>query len=154
MNRYFKTIYITCTFLLCSISQGEEEKQSILVSAARITSAEQSSNGTVQIGFIVHEPSKVRGTRFHANCDSKNRSVVRTKYPIGGLFRVSISDDLLGQLKEQKAEREGDESIIDKGIDPMRISNLIILPEVDFSLIEESISAYIPAQPVATGQRR
>ena len=80
--------------------------------------------------------------------------MVRTKYPIGGLFRVSISDDLLGQLKEQKAEREGDESIIDKGIDPMRISNLIILPEVDFSLIEESISAYIPAQPVATGQRR
>jgi len=154
MNRYFKTIYITCTFLLCSISQGEEEKQSILVSVARITSAEQSSSDTVQIGFIVHEPSEIRGSRFHTICASKNRTEVRTKYPLSSLFQVSLPGDLLNKLKEQKKEREGDESVIDKGVDPRMISNLVISPEVNFSTIEESISAYIPAQPAATGQRR
>ena len=44
--------------------------------------------------------------------------------------------------KKLKEEIERDESTIDTGIDPRMISNLIITPKVDFSLIDESISKY------------
>ena len=154
MKRYICTIYIACALLLFSNLQGEEVKQSILISISRITSAEQSPSDTVLIGFIVHEPSEIRGARFYTNCANKKRSEVRSEYPISGLFKLSAPANLLSKLKEQKEEREADELTIDRGIDPRMISNLIITTEVNFSLIEESISAYAQAQPVATGQRR
>lgn len=154
MNKTLNIIYIACTLLLFSSLQAEREKQSILVSVARITSAEQSPSNMVQIGFIAHEPTEIRGSRFYTNCASKERSEVRAEYPLSKLFRMSVSAELLKQLKDQKEEIEGDESIIDRGIDPRRISNLVISPEVNFSIIEESISPYTTAQPDASGQRR
>ncbi|MGB0744022.1 MAG: ExbD/TolR family protein [Opitutales bacterium] len=141
MNKILKPLCIACALIVFSNLQGEEIEKSLLVSVARITSAEQSSSDLVQIEFIVHEPSKIRGTRFHTNCASMNRSEVRTEYPLSKLLRVSASTILFNKLKEQKEEIESDQSIIDRGIDPSRISNLINSPEVDFNLFEESISA-------------
>jgi hypothetical protein len=150
MNRIFNTIYIVCALLLFSNLQGEEDRHDILVSIAYITSAEQSSSDTVQVGFKAHEPSEIRGSLFYANCDSKDRAKVRSKYPLSGLFIVSVSEDLLNKLKKQKEERERDQLTVDTGIDPRMISNLIMLAEVKFSLIEDSIREYTTtaAQPV------
>ena len=147
MNKSFHTIFITCALLLFANLHGEEEKQSMLVSIERITSAEQSSSDTVQIRFRAHEPIEIRGSLFYAVCASKDRAKVRSEYPLSGLFTVSAPEDLFNKLKKQKEEGEPSQSAVDKGIDPRRISHAFITPEVNFSLIEDSIRAYTTAQP-------
>lgn len=142
MKTHSPILHFAYLFLLLASLKGEETIPSILVSVAGIDSAEQSSSGSVQIIFTAHEPSTVRSAQLYTICDSVDRAKVREEYPLSGLFTLLIPRDLFNELKAQKEKREKDQSTIDKGIDPKMISNLVIIPKVDFSLIKKSIARF------------
>ncbi|MBC2602300.1 hypothetical protein [Puniceicoccus vermicola] len=126
-----------CLLLLVPVPlKGQSED--VLVSVDRIQSSELSPKGRVDLFFKVHEPIDARGSMFMIGCDNEDRARVRKEFPLDSLWAITVPHDFLVRLEKMKSGMERDEEIIDKGIDPRRISNAHVVPEIKMDEIQKA----------------
>lgn len=140
LSRIYQIAYIV---LFAGTANAAENREQILVSVNRIISAEQSHTKQVQITFTVHEPATVKSSQFVTTTESKDRSEIRSEYPISGLFSIMVPLDFFNKLKAQRERTNHSEEIVDSGIDPRRISDSIMLPEINFTILEETRKPHV-----------
>ena len=122
-------------------SAGEPRKEEIVASVTTVVHPKNAIADTVTLTMTVHTPSDLGGFQFQIVTESKERAKVRAEFPVGSLQTLVLPTKISEELKKQIKAHASVEKTLDRGIDPMMISQVFLLPAV--SILE------LPQRPVA-----
>ena len=123
--------------MLADFSYADAEREEkIVASITRVVHPKNGIADTVSIQMTIHSPSRLGGFQFIVVTESTERAKIRAKFPTGSLQTLGLPANTLKELEAQIDAHIAVEKTLDKGIDPMVISQIFLLPSV--SLLELS----------------
>lgn len=103
----------------------------VVASVVSIAKREAPLSAGIEVEFMVHDPERLRATKFILVVNSADRAHVRAAHPIGLLESVELPASTVEALVKQRKTWESTERQIDNGTRPEMISKAILLPSVD-----------------------
>jgi len=115
----------TLAFVLVGLTQAQEPVR-VVASVARIWVTPPPLAATVSVMLLVHTPIEFRGLEIQLTDENLSRADARSKFPIGSTFALSVPLPVVDILKKEKRQDEDVQRLLDQGIDPRRISTVVI----------------------------
>ncbi|MDA3873734.1 MAG: hypothetical protein PF795_07210 [Kiritimatiellae bacterium] len=124
-------------FFVCTLQLGSSEASSTATPEVRLLVSVSNISGVavhddaLKIFYTVHQPETLTGSLFVVLLPFRDRAAIRKERPLGSLHTLSVTSTFAGTLKEQSTAREKEQTQIDAGIDPRKLSSAILLPNLE-----------------------
>ncbi len=141
-------LVLLLSLLPCLSFADTERKEKIVALVTRVDAPQPDRADTVTLTMIIHRPSRFGGFQLQIATESTVRAEIREDFPVGSLQIFELPNKIMKQLEDQVDSHISLEKTLDTGIDPMKISQLFLVPSVKISGLPKEPFEYA----VNTGQ--
>ncbi len=124
-------LYALAIFAVVPASAAEALR--VVASVVRVHEEGAPMKPGVYIDFVVHAPAEFRGlpiTMFAAGAPRRAR---RAEFPVGALFALQVPDAVCAALKKAKLDEDHIQRMIDDGVKPEMISQIVAPAQIDLA---------------------
>ena len=105
----------------------------IVASVARVHEGNPPMEPGVYVDLVVHAPAELQGLPITMFTVGASRRTRRAEFPLGAQFRIELPEVAVATLTKAKKDEEHVQSMIDDGVNPEMISQLVTPAQIALS---------------------
>lgn len=113
-----------------AVAAHAAETLHIVASVTRIHEEGAPMQPGVYIDFVVHSPAELQGLPVTMFTTGASRRARRAEFPLGAQFRIALPEAAVAALKKAKKDDEHVQGMIDDGVKPEMISQLVLPAQI------------------------